>query len=90
MDKNISVSVYTHELCEVCDAPKWVMSNDEHRCMTIEQLHHRYQMDTETFDQLQKYISGLEKEIDKYKTENTILKSLIDEQIQGQKNFGRN
>lgn len=86
---NISVSVYTHEMCDVCNAPQWVMPNGEHRCMTIQQLHDRYQLDTDALDQLQKYISGLEKQIDKYKTENAVLRTLIEEQIQGQKNFGR-
>lgn len=78
-----------HEVCDICNAPQWIMPNGEHRCMTLEQLHERYEMDSEIFAQLQKYISNIEKQIDKCKAENEVLRSMINEQVQSQKNFGK-
>lgn len=83
------MSVYTHEMCDICDAPQWVMPNGEHRCMTIEQLQKRYEMDTDAFGHLQKYINDLERRIDICKAENDVLRQLFKESMDSSKNFGK-
>lgn len=77
MDRKDKLSNYSHEMCEICDAPQWVMPNGEHRCMTIEQLQRVYAQDTEAFEQLHKYIDGLEKQIEYMRVENESLRGRV-------------
>jgi len=65
------------DLCDICNAPQWVMPNGEHRCMTLEQLQNQYEQDTEALNQLHKYIQGLEEKVDYYSVENESLRGLL-------------
>lgn len=66
-----------HDLCDICNAPQWIMPNGEHRCMTIERLQERYEQDTEVLNALHKYIRGLEAQVDFYRIENDALRGLL-------------